>query len=225
MPPHTDLHRALSSPVRNRILSVLRTAGGPMDVNRIAGLVDLHVNSVRSHLSVLEDAGLVSASPEARDRPGRPRLVYTAIDQTPEDGEGGGYGFLASILASYLAATAEDPARAGEEAGTAWGHYLVDGPAPFQSVSPEDAIVRIVQLLDEFGFEPELDVDEPATPRILLRRCPFLDVAREHQEVVCSIHLGLMRGALDELGVQVQARDLLPFVEPGLCVSHLEVTA
>lgn len=221
----TEVHRALSSPVRNRILAVLRTAGGPMDVHALAELVDLHANSVRSHLTVLEDAGLVTSTPEGRDRPGRPRLVYTATDADTGEGDGRGYRFLAGILASYVAASAPDPASAGEEAGTAWGHYLVDGPAPSQSVLPEDAIARIVGLLDEFGFEPTLEDDDPATPRILLRRCPFLEVAKEHQQVVCSIHLGLMRGALHELGVQVQARDLLPFVEPGLCVSHLEVSA
>ena len=32
-------------------------------------------------------------------------------------------------------------------------------------------------------------------------------------------------GALDELGAEVEALDLLPFVQPDLCVSHLEVPA
>ena len=58
----------------------------------------------------------------------------------------------------------------------------------------------------------------------MLRRCPFLDVAREHQDVVCSIHLGLMRGALDELG-DVQARDLIPWARPDAYVAHLQIGA
>jgi len=222
---HTELYRAAASPVRNRILSVLRAADGPMDVHEIAWLVDIHANSVRSHLTVLKDAGVVSATPEERKRPGRPRLIYTVTNQGHEDGGQRGYRFLAGVLASYLVATATDPTRAGEEAGTAWGHYLVDAPAPFHRMPPKEGIARILALQDELGFEPELDDDHPAGSRILLRRCPFLDVAKEHQQLVCSIHLGLMRGALDELGAQVQARDLLPFVEPGLCVSVLEVHA
>jgi len=185
---------------------------------------------VRAHLAVLEKAGLVVSQPLGRDRPGRPRLVYRATTDAAgagdtDGGRGRGYAFLARILASYVAATVADPAAAAEEAGTAWGRHLVDRPRPFQKVGSAAAIERIVEMLDELGFAPEVDDTDPATPRVLLRRCPFLDVAKEQQQVVCGIHLGLMRGALDELGVDVEARDLLPFVQPNLCVSHLQVPA
>jgi putative alpha-1,2-mannosidase len=56
-----------------------------------------------------------------------------------------------------------------------------------------------------------------------MRRCPFLEVARDHQDVVCAVHLGLVRGALSELGVDVQARDLIPWAEPDACITHLSV--
>jgi predicted ArsR family transcriptional regulator len=63
----------------------------------------------------------------------------------------------------------------------------------------------------------------PARPegRIGLRRCPFQEVARQHPDVVCALHLGLMQGALEELRAPVTASRLEPFAQPGLCIAHL----
>jgi len=216
---HDQVHRALASPVRRRILELLD--GRTRDAHDLAAELELHVNTVRAHLSVLADGGLVSADPEERTQPGRPRLLYrsTAGDVVARVDDRG-YRFLAEVLASHLAATSDEPSLAAEQAGTAWGRFLVDPPGPF--VDDDTAIQVMIDLLADFGFAPDLDrTDRCATIR--LRRCPFLDVARQHQDVVCAIHLGIMRGALDRLGSGVTARDLIPFVEPDLCVSHLEV--
>lgn len=215
------VHRALASPVRRRLLDLLGTDDVPRDVQDLADHLDLHVNTVRTHLGILEDAGLVMSRPEPRDRPGRPRLLFRSTDRA-RTGQGG-YRFLATVLAGHLATT-DDPATSAEEAGADWGRFLVDPPRPGVPVQPQEAIDQVVDLLSQFGFDPTRDDTDPCAPRLLLRRCPFLDVAREHQEVVCSIHLGIIRGALDHLGVEIQA-DLLPFVEPGLCVSHLRLPA
>ena len=218
------MHRALSSAVRRRLLEVLEGSVGE-DVRSLAERLGLHVNTVRSHLAVLEDAGLVVSEAEERDRPGRPKLLYRATGASQDHRDEGGYRFLAGILASYLASHEDDAAGAAERAGTVWGHYLVDRPAPFRSVEPAVAVARVVGLLQESGFAPELDTQDPSRPQVFLHRCPFLDVAREHQEVVCSIHLGLMRGALDELGVEVVARELIPWVEPDRCLTRFELPA
>ena len=54
---------------------------------------------------------------------------------------------------------------------------------------------------NELGFEPEAETDD----RIRLTRCPLLDVARTDSDIVCSLHLGLVLGALpvDHRKVQV----------------------
>ncbi|MEX2548984.1 MAG: helix-turn-helix domain-containing protein [Nitriliruptoraceae bacterium] len=225
--PQVRKHRALASPVRARLIEVLRDEPD-LDAGVLASRLDLHINTIRSHLNLLEEAGLVMPVAEERDRPGRPRLLYRVSEQGQDDtpvAEDRGYRFLAGVLASYLGATTEDTEAAAERAGSAWGSFVVDKPAPFAEITASDGLDRLVAMLEEFGFAPELDDQDPEHPQLLLRRCPFLDVAREHPDVVCSVHLGLMRGALDELGVDVHADDLLPWAQPDGCVSHLQVGA
>jgi predicted ArsR family transcriptional regulator len=221
------VHRALSSQVRTRLLEHLRREPD-LDAAALADRLELHVNTVRTHLAVLEEAGLVRTTVERRDRPGRPKVLYRATEVASGPvplADDRGYRFLAGILASYLDATSKDTEAAAERAGAAWGRFVVDRPPPFTELAAEDGIERLVGMLRQFGFDPALEEDGPDGTRVLLRRCPFLDVAREHQEVVCSVHLGLMRGALDELGVEVEAADLLPWASPEGCISHLRVAA
>jgi predicted ArsR family transcriptional regulator len=78
----------------------------------------------------------------------------------------------------------------------------------------------VTRLFAELGFDPELGGDE-AGRQIRLHACPFRDAARANPEVVCSIHLGLLRGTLARLGAPPTTAQLLPFVEPELCVAQL----
>lgn len=73
-------------------------------------------------------------------------------------------------------------------------------------------------MLAELGFAPSPD---RRVSRVALRKCPLLDVALQHPLVVCQAHLGLVRGALDELGGDPGRTDLTPFAEPGACTLDL----
>jgi len=67
---------------------------------------------------------------------------------------------------------------------------------------------------------PEMVADGD-TSKMLLHRCPFREAAESNQEVVCSVHLGMLKGALAEMGAPMEAIGLEPFVEPNLCVADL----
>ncbi len=216
----TKLHRALGDPSRVRVVEALRGSTEPLDAVELAGRVGLHSNTVRSHLRVLAEAGLVSVRAEQRLRPGRPRLVYEALPETAAAVERDGYRVLAEILASYLAASGQDSTDQAEEAGRSWGRYLVDRRLP-EAVSGEDDIDSILRLLEEVGFEPRLEPAEHGHT-VLMQHCPFGEVAGTYGRVVCSVHLGLMQGALVELGARLAADDLKPFVKPGVCAAHLD---
>jgi len=214
------LHRALSDPSRVRILEVVQEAEAPLDAHELGTHVGLHVNTVRSHLRVLAEAGLVSARREERTRPGRPRVLYEATAEPLDERALASYRLLAQILASSLAGSERDPSARAEEAGRVWGAHLIRKPAPFTSISKEETIDEVVRLHDQFGFRPELR-QAKGGQEIVLKRCPFQEVATTYQSVICPVHLGLMRGALAELGTGVEADWLQPFAEPGACVGHL----
>ena len=212
-------HRALAEPSRAQILAELAD-DGPLDTRELAARVGLHVNTVRVHLTALIDAGLVEAETAAPQGRGRPRLTYKMTITAPDDG-GRRYRLLAEMLTTLVARFGGHDATAHlEEIGAAWGRHLVEAPPPFAAASEREAVERLVSLLAEIGFQPELE-QAPHSGRILMQPCPFLELARRHEDVVCPIHLGLMRGALAELGAKTTATKLEPFVRPELCVAHL----
>ncbi len=214
------LHRALSDPSRVRILELVQQAEAPLDARELATRVGLHLNTVRAHLRILAEAGLVSARREERTHPGRPRLLYQATAEPLDEGALASYRLLAQILASNLAGTERDPSAPAEEAGRAWGAHLVRKPPPFTSISKQETIDEVVRLHEEYGFRPELRRAKSGQ-ELVLKRCPFQEVATSYQAVICPIHLGLIRGALAELGTGIEADSLEPFAEPGACVGHL----
>ena len=97
---------------------------------------------------------------------------------------------------------------------------LAERHAPFRRVDAASATQQLVETLDDFGFAPEA-VTTGRGRQVLLHRCPFRDTAEEHRDVVCAVHLGLMRGMLAELDAPVDAKRLDPFAAPNLCVTRL----
>jgi predicted ArsR family transcriptional regulator len=207
---------------RSRVLDMLRAAGGPIGVHEVATRTGLHPNTARFHLDGLVDAGLAERQVEDRSQPGRPRTVYNATATDAITGQRS-YRLLAEMLTGLVADVLPQPEKAAAEAGRAWGRYLADRPAPSQRVDAEEAIRRLTTVLADAGFAPGA-VRDPAKPVIPLRHCPFREIAEQHREVVCSLHLGLMQGVLAEVRAPLTADRLEPFVEPTLCLAHLTPT-
>jgi predicted ArsR family transcriptional regulator len=55
-----------------------------------------------------------------------------------------------------------------------------------------------------------------------MRRCPFYALAEGAPQVICTLHHGIIDGALEESGSGESVERLDPFVDPGLCIAHLE---
>ncbi len=205
---------------RADVLDMLRAAGGALGVREVAQRMGLHPNTARFHLEALVQAGLATRETEDRETPGRPRVCYRAV----ADGPGGRrrYRLLAEMLTSLIAATMPEPAQAAEDAGREWGTYLTNQPPPYQRPTAEEAVAKLTAITEELGFSPRAEADDGRGHRLLyLRQCPFREVAKHHQDVICALHLGLMRGALDRMRAPVTTDQLEPFVEPGLCVARL----
>ncbi len=91
------------------------------------------------------------------------------------------------------------------------------GRKPARSPADDPSTV-VVDLLTDLRFEPQ-PATTPHTMR--LTTCPLLDAARRNPDVVCEVHLGIVRGALDRLGSDPAGADLLAFAEPGACLLTL----
>ena len=189
----------------------LREQPEPLTLASLVAVTGLHENTLREHLAALVGLGLVRrfrAEPSGR---GRPAWLYELTDEGPARSE---YAGLAAALAGSIARTSDDPGRAAAAAGEEWGRDLARdrGAVP---TSPGAAREQVLRLLDDLGFEPETTRDHPADVR--LTRCPLLEAAHRHPEVVCGVHLGIVRGALEEYGADPAGSTLEPFAEPGAC--------
>lgn len=212
------MHAALASPTRRRLLGLLRAGDTAGDAHDLALASGLHLSTVRFHLEVLARAGLLVRYPQRQGGVGRPRTAYLPISRGGAD-QGAAYQQLARLLAAHLSDTTEGRSARAEQAGVAWSEQLVPAAVTGAARTVGEAAHQVTGLFVELGFDPELTTIG-ADREIALHACPFRGVAREHPEVVCSVHLGLLHGSLIRLGVPAVSR-LLPFVEPELCIAQL----
>lgn len=236
MCPEQDLHAVLASQSRRRLLELLRAEVEPRSAVDLVDPTGLHVSTIRFHLVVLERAGLAVSWSQARSTVGRPRRVYTAVGRSPVrplPGPAAGYALLCRLLAPRLGATPAVRARRAELAGRDWATALSPGSPVISGSRPEAVEVgrrrsaaarSIAAMFAEIGFDPEVAVERDVT-ELRLRSCPFITVAREHPEVVCSLHLGLLRGTLQAIDAPPTTANLTPFVTPDLCVATLTPAA
>lgn len=194
------------------VISVLSAEQEPVSLVQLSALTALHVNTLRDHLDVLVAAGLVRRRRAAPQGRGRPAWLYAASGRA-RGGAVAEYAALAAVLAELVERTSDDPGEAAVEAGTAWGRALVRGRE--QGVAEGDVEPRqvVVELLEDLRFAPEAEGEQ-----IRLTRCPLLEAAAAHPDVVCGVHLGIVRGALEHLGADPTGTRLVPFAEPGACL-------
>lgn len=201
-------HASRLGPTRAEVLDRLRKLGTSAPLDEIADAVGIHQNTARFHLDALVAAGLVVRDTEHRDAPGRPKVLYriapASRDTTFEN--------FAEVMVRHFAGRLEDRAERSVDAGLAWGESL---RTELVQLAPDQApLDRLLQGMTSLGYEPEL-VLEPA-PVLNLRPCPYATIASQDPDVVCQIHLGLMRGILgpdqpwDAVTVQ-------PWVTPNVC--------
>ncbi|APE14799.1 transcriptional regulator [Mycobacterium sp. WY10] len=203
---------------RDVILAMLRSSDDPRSIASIADELGVHPNTVRFHLDALVRAGRVEQVLGDSAGPGRPPILFRASRRMDPAGPTN-YRLLAGILTDYLARE-PDAAAVAAQLGRSTSPALVDPPGLRRTPSKTRAVTELVELLAELGFEPE-PADSPRSREIRLRHCPFQSLAVQHGDVICSVHLGLMQGALSAMQAPVTVDRLDPFVEPDLCVAHL----
>lgn len=203
--PDSGVSHAVSS-AQDRVLAVLADRNSPTTLAELTEATGLHENTLRGHLDALHTGGHLTryrATPRGR---GRPAWSYVARESP--------YVALAQALARGLETNRGGTAwETGESGGLAWGERLRDLFAQ-DAQAPRE---RLLLVLEHVGFSPEPSADGTS---VRLTRCPFVDAAHSHPEAVCSVHLGLIEGALGET---LDRAALKPFAEPDACLVRLGV--
>lgn len=211
------------SKARGKILELL--SDGPCTVSSLALRTGQHENTIREHLDALVDEDLAVKYHVNEHARGRPAWLYRTLDKAGI----GEYAGLASALAGAIVRGSSNPAHEAMAAGIAWAPELIRNSKVISDphlnrANKKNAVAmrrNVVWLLEKLDFTPKPNAD---VIRIKLTRCPLLEAARQHPNVICNVHLGIVRGALKEFGAEPKSIDkvvLEPFSEPGACLLRM----
>lgn len=193
---------ALADDLRRRLYALIRSAGRPVSREEAAAGVGISRKLAAFHLDKLVHAGLLDAGrdapPKRRDGPGRAPKVYLPSQAEfqvtiPERR----YEIVGDILAEAVAEAGNDVARSaalriahrnGAELGSA---VRAEAAANGTGDAPPDA----AGVVEGLGYEPAADGDV-----VLLRNCPYHQLAEQQRALVCAINLAFLDGLLHGLG-------------------------
>lgn len=228
-----DAAALLASPVRRFLVELLEaTVADSPDGRTAAELApeaDLHVSTVRFHLDQLVAAGVLESSFQRRQSAGRPRKVYRPAPRTAEPTGGEPLRLLTQLLTEAMTASVHGEKVTPFEAGRRWAREHLQGHperAPADSTGVWlGRVGEVIDVLEGWGYQPEVSTsDGGRTARVELSDCPFLDLARDNQAVVCGVHRGLIAESLAQAGESGAQVALEPFVTENRCLAHIRTT-
>jgi predicted ArsR family transcriptional regulator len=190
MADSTGALQAVGHPVRLRVLE--RLAGGEAaSVPELADAAGAHENTVRAHVAVLEEAGLIAGESRPAAGPGRPGVQY----RLTERGELLDMDFmgLAELLAAALVRAGVAPEQL-RDMGREWGRYLAGRPGPF------DPRERLPEILARLGYDAGV-----AGGEVRLTRCPCPLIAPDRPRTICELATGVVDGVLGAAGSPLRA--------------------
>lgn len=208
-----DLFKTLGDNTRYAIYLELVRAPRPRTTAEIAEALGLHPNTVRPHLERMRDVGLVTVEVGGRGEIGRPQHRYSLADDAPSLGlEPPAMPVLARMvlsMAGRLGASRDDARAVGVEEGARRA-------VPYESA--RSTLEALVSDLDRLGFDPVVSADggDPDSAVVAFAHCPFGDLAREHPDLVCSLHHGLVAGFAAQMG-DAEVREFCSVVDRTPC--------
>jgi predicted ArsR family transcriptional regulator len=172
---------------RQRVLSLVRSAGEPVDARRVADTLDIHVTTARFHLTTLERQGAIRRRGGARNGGvGRPRLTYELAPRLD-------YADIVALFATHLGGTPDEREERALRIGADLARRVRLTEAPGES----SAVDLVVGALGQLGFQIRSVTDAFGTVAIQICTCPLAEVAVDSPEVVRGIQQGLIQEVLD----------------------------
>lgn len=197
MPRRVTDYRGLTESSRLKLLHAVQRRPG-QDLKSLAAAADIHVNTARDHLRVLEDEGLLHRVPVETNRRGRPPMQYFPVDDSDQS----------------------QPAQQRAAEANARGELL-------RRISPDidlgqdlsDDVVHqldvLYEHLDDAGMDPVIDPDELT---VGVRPCVYQELLEEDRPAVCSVHAKLVRQQLEQVDGPLKLQRLHPFTTAHSCL-------
>ncbi len=185
----------------------------PATIAELSADLGQHPNTIREHADALVELGYVRRTRAEAVGRGRPAWLYASVGPD-SDGHVSEYAGLASALAAQIARTSGHPRDEAIRAGQEWGKELARA-RPMEGRATLPRIRRAtIDMLDSLRFAPE---STSRGDHVRLTTCPLLDAAKRNPDIVCGVHLGIIRGAIEGYGANGEDTGLAAFSEPGAC--------
>ena len=159
---------------------------GPATLPELAQAAGVHLNTARTHVAALEDAGVLRSDPGVPAGRGRPPLRYRLADDftlPTTDFRG-----LAELLAAAVARSGQSPAEL-RRLGQDWGRYLAGRPGT-------QTLERVLPAaLERLGFAARIEGRE-----LILSSCPCPLVSPDNPVLVCNLAIAVAEGVLAGAG-------------------------
>lgn len=183
---------ALAEPARRALFDLVSRSTKPVSKDAAAAELGMARSTAAFHLDRLAEEGLLDvefARLSGRTGPGsgRPSKLYRPAEaeigvSVPDR--------RYDLAGELLAAAVEESAASGEPV-----RDVLLRLAYAEGTSLGAEVSSIEELLAAAGFEPQDDVADG----LELTNCPFHRLAERHPDIVCSLNLQLLRGAVDAL--------------------------
>jgi predicted ArsR family transcriptional regulator len=217
----------LADELRQRLYRFVAAQPGPVTRDQAAAAVGISRKLAAFHLDKLVSAGLLeAAAPDPASRrpgPGRaPKAYRPATAEVTVSIPERRYDLLGEVLVRAIVAdgpassawhTAHQLAR---ERGQGLGER-VRGERRLGRLGPERALTVVSELLGACGYAP---ARAPTPLQLVLRNCPFRQLARRAPELVCGLNQEFLAGLL--AGLRASRIEAVLQPDPARCCVLLQ---
>lgn len=180
--------------------AVLRKPG--QRLRDLADETDLHINTTRDHLRVLEEEGFVVSEPETTGSRGRPPVVFYPTDS------------------ARTSAVATERLERAKAQGDLFRRMLPESErTDLLSDEAQHQIDTLYEHLEDSGLEPAVHEAELTVELVPCESYALTDVT---SKLICSVHASLIKNQLSQVDGPLKMRELHPFVTATQCVLKLE---
>ena len=208
----SDAYKALSIKVRRKILDLLMTCG-PLDLEECSKIIGIKPITVRHHIRILEQAGLIESFTLGREAPGRPRRYYKVIKRFVNLGFPVRRFDLLSqqALSALISKTdAKEAERLLKVEAERLGREMLKDLTIKHEVKTwnlENLKKFIIPVLEQMGSYPSIKENSDKTLNLNFFNCIFYEVSKRFHPLICCVHEAFLKPMMEAAGYVKESHD------------------